>query len=62
MTLEGILDPDGLRDFLYRQSKGEDQEDEDQDQAEDPTSEVTELLGQMAADLKSIRESLQSNA
>ena len=62
MTLEGILDPDGLRDFLYRQSKGEDHETVEQDEAEDPTSEVTELLGQMAADLKSIRESLQKNA
>jgi len=62
MTLEGILNPDGLRDFLYRQSKGEDQQESESDLSEDPTSEVTELLAQMAGDLKSIRESLQKNA
>jgi uncharacterized membrane protein YdbT with pleckstrin-like domain len=64
MTLEGILDPDGLRDFLYRRSKGEDHEKEgsELDESDDPTAEVTELLGQMADDLKAIRESLQKNA
>ena len=62
MTLEGILNPDGLRDFLYRRSKGEDEEEAEETATEDPTSEVTELLQQMAGDLKQIRESLQKNA
>lgn len=65
MTLEGILNPDGLRDFLYRQSKGEDQEDSAEAptvESNDSTAEVTDLLQQMAADLKAIREGLQNNA
>jgi len=63
MTIEGVLNPDKLRDFLYRQSKAEEEEEEGVEEDEvDQSDEVTELLTQLAGDLKAIRKALVKDA
>ena len=60
MTLEGLADAEGMRDFLYSRMRGGHEHEHASAQGAVPTAGLAGVLGEVAVELRAIRQLLET--